>query len=190
MEYQKVIDTKRYLCRFDQILSQMANKMLHADIINNITIDFIQCMIPHHQAAIYMCENLLEYTNYQPLQEIANNIINTQTKGIEQMKYIKRDTQCFSNCESDVDCYMNKYLLITKNMISKMKNSPRCLDINLNFINEMIPHHEGAIAMCENLLKYCINPRLKNVAESIINEQSKGVRQLKEIQKDLCKLKK
>lgn len=190
MEYQKVIDAKKYLCRFDQILSQMANKMLCIDIINNITIDFIQCMIPHHQAAIYMCENLLEYTNYKPLQEIAKNIINTQTNGIEQMKYIKRNAQCFLNCERDVNCYITKYLSITKNMISKMKNSPRCIDINLSFVNEMIPHHEGAIAMCENLLKYCIDPRLKNVAESIINEQSQGVRELKEIQRDLCKLKK
>lgn len=41
IEYQKVIDAKRYLCRFNQILSQMANKILCADIINNITIDFI-----------------------------------------------------------------------------------------------------------------------------------------------------
>ena len=45
----------------------------------------------------------------------------------------------------------------------------------------MIPHHEGAIEMCHNLLKYCIDSRLRNVAEAIIKEQSEGVRQLEEI---------
>ena len=72
---------------------------------------------------------------------------------------------------------------ITKNMIEKMKNAYRCININLNFTNEMIPHHEGAIAMCENLLKYRIDPRLECIADSIINEQSKGVEELKRIQK-------
>jgi len=62
-----------------------------------------------------------------------------------------------------------------------MRNSFRSNDIDLNFINEMIPHHEGAIKMCENLLKYRIDPRLAEIANSIIIEQSEGVRQLKRI---------
>jgi len=165
----------------------MANKMLSANIVDNITIDFIECMIPHHQAAIYMCENLLEYTDYEPLQKIARNIITTQTKGIEQMTEIAKTTSGFCSSPEDVCSYMTKYLAITKNMIFRMKNSPRCININLNFVNEMIPHHEGAVAMCENLLQYCIDPRLKEVAESIIKEQSEGIRQLKEIREKLCK---
>lgn len=187
MQCQKVSDAKRYLTRFDQILCQMANKMLSQNIVNNITIDFIVCMIPHHQAAIYMCENLLNYTDYEPLQEIANNIISMQTRGIKQMEEICRTTKGFESCKEDVSCYIKRYLSITKHMIDRMKNSSRCVNINLSFVNEMIPHHEGAIAMCENLLQYCIDPRLKEVADSIIREQSEGVRQLKQIQKNLCK---
>lgn len=47
----------------------------------------------------------------------------------------------------------------------------------------MIPHHEGAISMCENLLQYRIDPRLKNVVVCMIEEQTKGVEELKKIQK-------
>lgn len=188
MEYQMRIRVNQYLHRFDEILCQMAEKMLNAKITNNITLDFITCMIPHHEAAIYMCENLLKYTSYPSLQEIAKNIITTQTRGIEQMKEIARTTPHIYNARRDVNCYMEKYLSITKEMICKMKNSPRCMNINLNFINEMIPHHEGAIEMCHNLLKYCIDSRLRNVAEAIIKEQSEGVRQLEEIRQKLCKL--
>lgn len=180
------MECKKYLLRFDQILCVMANKMLSVRMTNDITTNFIKCMIPHHEAAIYMSENLLKFTDCEPLKEIANNIIKMQKQGICQMQQIARTTQGYANSRNDINCYITKYCSITKEMINKMKNSPRCSNINLNFINEMIPHHEGAIAMCKNLLQYCIDPRLKCVAESIINQQSEGVRQLKELQEKIC----
>ena len=79
------------------------------------------------------------------------------------------------------------YTNITNEMIEKMKNSPRCYNINLDFVGEMIPHHEGAVKMCENLLQYYIDPRLKQVANTIIEEQSRGIEELKQIRQKLCK---
>lgn len=187
MGYEKKIRAREYLDRFYEILDTMADKMLSEQMTNSITINFIQSMIPHHQAAIYMCENLLDYTNYRPLQEIARSIIRVQERGIEQMKEIAKTTHGYINMPKDVESYLEKYFTITKDMINRMKNSPRCIYININFVNEMIPHHEGAIAMCKNLLTYYIDPRLRNVADSIIKEQSEGVRQLKEIRRNLCR---
>jgi len=186
MQNTQIVMTKRYLYRYDEILNQMAEKMLSQNVTNSVTINFIECMIPHHQAAIYMSENLLQYTRYQPLQEIAKDIIKMQTEGIKQMEEIAKTTYGFPNTPQVVDHYMQKYLEITKDMIERMRNAPRCVNINLNFTNEMIPHHEGAISMCENLLQYRIDPRLKLVADSIIKEQSEGVEQLKEVQRRLC----
>ena len=186
MEYRRMLMAKQYLTRFDEILCEMADKMLSCQFNDNITIDFIVCMIPHHQAAIYMCQNLLKYTNYLPLQRIAKNIIQMQTKGIEQMTEILRTTAGYFNTKQNVQAYIQRYLSITNEMIEKMKDSPRCYNINLDFVGEMIPHHEGAIQMCQNLLRYYIDPRLKVVAESIIQEQSRGVMELKNIQRNLC----
>ena len=186
MKCRNYIEVKKYLNRFNQILSEMSNKMLNANITNSITINFIESMIPHHQAAIYMCENLLEYTDYPPLQEIARRIINMQTRGIEQMREIGMTTYGYINSRRDVKYYEKKFFCITKRMICRMKNSLRSNNINLNFVSEMIPHHEGAIEMCENLLKYNIDPRLVQVARNIIQEQSEGVRQLKYVQQRLC----
>ncbi len=180
-------DVNDYLMRFREILCEMESKMLSQKITDSITVNFIICMIPHHQAAIYMCENLLRYTNYLPLIQIANNIIKMQTKGIEQMKYILETKIGCENSNQDVNCYIYDYFRITKNMISRMRNSPKGPNINFDFTGEMIPHHEGAIEMCNNLLKYQIDPRLKYVAQNIIQEQSKGVRELENIQRNLCK---
>lgn len=185
MNYEIISRARKYLIRFDEILNSMSSQMLSPNITNEITINFIECMIPHHQAAIYMSENLLDYTKYKPLQDIANNIIKTQTKGIEQMKQVYRTTYGYINTKKDVDSYMTKYLAITKNMISRMRNSLRYPNINLDFISEMIPHHEGAIEMSNNLLQYYTDPRLVNMAKSIVKEQTEGVKQLESIRRNL-----
>ena len=125
---------RKYLYRFDEILNQMAEKMLSQEITNSITINFIKCMIPHHQAAIYMSENLLQYTNYKPLQEMAKNIIKIQTKGIIEIEEIQKNTYGFQNMPQEVNCYNEKYFEITKNMIERMKKAPRTQYINWNFI--------------------------------------------------------
>ncbi len=186
MECLNNISVQNYLNRFDEILHQMAYKMCNYEMTSNITIDFINCMIPHHQAAIYMCENLLKYTNYEPLIEIANNIIVMQTKGIEQMKEICSTTPNCCNLKEDVNCYIEKYNDVVNNMLCKMKNSDKCININLNFVSEMIPHHEGALGMCNNLLNYCIDPRLEEVANSILMEQSEGIKQLENVRNSIC----
>lgn len=178
-------NVEMYLKRFDQILYEMSYQMLSQTITNSITVNFIKCMIPHHQAAIYMSENLLKYTQYPPLIKIAKNIIQMQTTGIKQMENVLRTTKGYTNSRQNIQSYMNEYFKITKNMINKMENSLRTNNINLNFTYEMIPHHEGAIAMCNNLLKYSIDPRLKVIAENIISEQSQGVIELQRVQKNL-----
>ena len=185
MEYQSVFEMKEYLRRFDQILCEMSNKMLSFNMTSNITINFIECMIPHHEAAIYMCENLLTYTDYKPLYDIANNIIIEQTNGVNQMKEIVRTTQTRASILSHVTSYENTYFEIVKSMINKMKNSLRMQNINLDFTSEMIPHHEGAIQMCNNLLKFPVDQRLKMVASSIIKQQTEGIIKLKKVQEEL-----
>lgn len=186
MEYINNFEIKEYIHRFDQILCEMSNKMLSFNITSNITINFLECMIPHHEAAICMCDNLLTYTNYEPLYEIANNIIKNQTNGVIQMKNLLRTTMTRANMPNDVTSYENKYLCIVKNMVDKMKNSERTQNINYNFTSKMIPHHEGSIQMCNNLLQYPVDPKLIAIANSIINEQTKGIVEFKKIQEELC----
>ena len=187
MDYRLNISAQNYLNEFDEILLNMAKRMLNPTLGNSVTINFIRCMIPHHEAAIYMCENLLRYTSFLPLREEAKSIIKMQTRGVAQMKEIEQTTK-YLNCPSSFNQeYLNEYFKITKNMIFRMSNSLRSNNINLDFVSEMIPHHEGAIQMCQNLLGYNIDPRLRLVAENIIKEQSEGVQNLYEIRQILLR---
>ncbi len=187
--YFDVNEVKKYLKEFDRILYEMQNKMYGVKGGNSITLDFIKAMIPHHKAAIEMCQNLLNYTNYYPLMEVANNIIAMQEHGINQMKKIMKSTKGFNNYPQEINLYMQDYLNITGDMICKMDNSLRSMDINLDFISEMLPHHEGAILMCQNLLQYNVDPRLADLAMNIMQNQSEGIKELQSIQSNLRKLK-
>ena len=47
---------------------------------------FIEEMIPHHQLAIMMANMLKSGTSRPEMQQLAKNIISSQTKEIEQMR--------------------------------------------------------------------------------------------------------
>ena len=171
MNEQNNYGSKAYLKRFDEILDDMAVQMLSQNVTNNITINFIRCMIPHHQAAISMCNNLLRYSNNSKLRKLAEDIIRTQSQGIRTMIMIEQTTFNYQNDNYQVYQYMNRYYRIVNTMIRDMKNSSQGGIINLDFISEMIPHHEGAIKMCQNVLRFNIDPRLINLVQNIIKEQ-------------------
>ncbi len=188
MDYQNQVNLSYYLARFNEILINMEREMLITETTDNITIDFIRCMIPHHQAAIYMCENLLMYTHYEPLINISNNIMTIQKNQIKIMYSIMKESQYYISSQREIKSYFKKYFKIVNTMINNMKNSQKTYNINIDFIYEMIPHHEGAIKMCENVLKYYIDPRLRQLANTILVYQQNSIAMLKQVLNNIKRL--
>ena len=77
---------ERYYARSREILGTMTLAMTTALETGSVSHNFIVQMIPHHQAAVEMAQNLLQYTTCVPLQELADRIIIEQTRGIETMQ--------------------------------------------------------------------------------------------------------
>jgi len=53
----------------------------------------------------------------------------------------------------------------------------------LRFMNAMIPHHEGAIAMAKDALQKSKRPEVKQLAQEIVTSQQKEVDQMKQWRK-------
>jgi uncharacterized protein (DUF305 family) len=51
------------------------------------------------------------------------------------------------------------------------------------FIDAMVPHHEGAIAMAKQLLESGDQPALRKMAQDIIDAQTKEIAQMREWRK-------
>lgn len=190
-----------YLTCFDKILQDMIRGMTRPRPRGSISGLFIRQMIPHHEAAIRMSENLLKYTDipvqkpgcncnaltpYEkevviPLNKIARNIIEEQTKSIDNMKEAFFCCSEHENNRQDMRRYMNTFYAITRTMFTEMRRAPRTERIPCDFMREMIPHHEGAIKMSENALRFPICPQLIPILDAIIISQKEGVRQMKKL---------
>ena len=173
--------TESYLSRFYEILDTMIQEMTSVELNNSISRNFILQMIPHHQAAIEMSRNLLQYTTNVELQNIALNIIRTQSASIESMMRALNRCSTEMNNNTDVINYQNAFDELTERMFNNMANAPISNNIDVNFIREMIPHHIGAIEMSRNALRFPLCVELNNILRDIIISQSNGVQQMRAI---------
>lgn len=171
--------TQEYLNEFYQILDTMIQRMTNVDISTSISRNFILQMIPHHEAAIEMSRNLLQYTTNIELQNIALNIIASQNQGIEAMLRALDRCSTIVNQNTDIVNYQRAYNSIIDEMFNNMTNAPISNNIDINFINEMIPHHIGAVSMARNALRFDLCTELIPILNEIIRSQSIEVQQMR-----------
>lgn len=179
--------TFQYIACYRQILDTMISGMTEVSLTDSISHNFIVQMIPHHRAAIEMSENLLRYTTWLPLQKIAENIIAEQTKSIADMTDALNCCSLLQNTEPAQCQYLQCFHQITQTMFFRMGNACTDNNINGNFLREMIPHHEGAIRMSENALRFPICPELVPILRAIITSQRAGVQEMKCLEQTLCR---
>lgn len=77
---------------------------------------------------------------------------------------------------------MNKRMqMMNKMMVQHLGEGDQQYDAR--FIDMMIPHHEGAVMMARHALKHSQHPELKAMAEKVIKDQEKEIKQMKEWRK-------
>lgn len=77
-----------------RILGVMFSSMRNARADNHINCNFIREMIPHHEGAVRMSKNALCYTICPELIPILQAIIQSQEKGICEMKMLLHTLNC------------------------------------------------------------------------------------------------
>ena len=112
-----------YLRRYREILDTMIDEMTNAQLGCSISQNFIMQMIPHHRAAIEMSRNLLEHSRFRPVRCIAENIITSQTKSIENMQSALECCSQVKNCSQELCGYQRRFRDITGIMFEQMKGA-------------------------------------------------------------------
>lgn len=82
----------RYGKQFRRITQTMFSQMRNAYADNNINADFMREMIPHHQGAIRMSKNALQYPICPELVPVLQAIITSQEKGVREMEGLLRQS--------------------------------------------------------------------------------------------------
>ncbi|NJM40041.1 MAG: DUF305 domain-containing protein, partial [Anaerolineae bacterium] len=130
---------------------------------------FIDGMIIHHQGAIDMANDALTKAEKPEIKTLSQAILKAQDAEIKQMKGWR--TQWYPDLKETGGMSMDMGPM-------SVKDGTEPYDIR--FIDAMIPHHEGAIAMAKEALQKAEKPELKTLAEEIIKAQTAEIEQMKQ----------
>ena len=174
-------DSKTYLCCFYQILDEMIQSMTTAGLTQSISHNFIVQMIPHRRAAIQMSQNILRFHPSQPVQRFAQRVIDQQTREIAQMKAALTAGSQLANPTADLRLCQRRMDLIYREMYAKMGSAPENNARAAVFLQQMIPHHQGAVRMAENALKYDVCTELVPLLRAIAVRQRQDIAQMRSL---------
>ena len=77
--------------------------------------------------------------------------------------------------------YIQEFHCILEEMIEGMTAADLTESISHNFIVQMIPHHQAAIKMSKNILRFTTNLAIQDIAAGIIKEQEKSIQDMEDI---------
>lgn len=142
---------------------------------------FLQGMVPHHRSAVDMAEVAQTEAQTEFVKNLASDITRSQTEEIGQMGQIHE--RLFNGpLEPDMGAHSGLGLSAQEagmdhmdgaNMIRGKKPFDRA------FVDEMVPHHEGATRMAEAVLTKTDDRQLRGLAEGIIAAQRKEIAEMK-----------
>ncbi|MBE6538344.1 MAG: hypothetical protein E7671_02640 [Ruminococcaceae bacterium] len=132
---------------------------------------FVSHLTSLHRASCSLSENLLTYSSWEPIREIALLIEREKKQGIRNMRRALRSCPHRGNSPRE---YTERFELIRERMIEDMRCREMSERINSDFIRQMLPLLEGEIRLAENALCFDLCPALVPYARSVI-ESNKGL---------------
>jgi len=149
---------------------------------------FVDAMIPHHQGAVEMAQEVLKKSQRPEMKKLAQDIIAAQNREIEQMKQWRK--AWYPNADSKPMAWhaqMNHMMAMSPEQMQAMmmKGDLGAADaeFDLRFLDAMIPHHEGALVMAKDVLSKSKRPEMKKLAQDILSSQQKEIDQMNEWRK-------
>jgi uncharacterized protein (DUF305 family) len=160
--------------------------------------EFIDHMIPHHEVAVYMSEQLLNKTHNPIILNIVRNIIRIQTYEIAMMKdYMTTDNSNITDDMSNITIKMNTNYYSTQGDFTKpntleLSNTycdPSFFNIthalhemtDTAYIKHMIPHHQVAVDMSKKILKTTKSDFIIYMAYRMIRAQQSEIVELENL---------
>ena len=137
---------------------------------NGVDRAFAAAMVPHHRSAVDMAEIAEDRSNRTEIKQLADAIVTTQNAEIERLTALDQRLQ-------DAGIEAGDLGVVEHEM--GMDDDPSMLEdakpFDREFIDMMIPHHQGAIRMARVELDRGENPELKELAEAIVDAQAKEI---------------
>jgi uncharacterized protein (DUF305 family) len=141
-------------------------------------LQFIDTMIAHHQGAVDMALLVNTRSQRDVMKKLAQGILKEQRQEIAQMQQWRE--AWFAGAKSAVNMDFPGMKKGMSGMDMGRLNSLKANEFDIEFLRQMIPHHEGAIEMAKALKAGNEYADMQQLADSIIASQTAEVAQMKE----------
>ncbi|MGK2956306.1 MAG: DUF305 domain-containing protein [Solirubrobacterales bacterium] len=142
----------------------------------NVDSAFVSQMIPHHESAIEMARIAKVKAEHPKIVELANNIVDSQSSEIEAMREmgdrLPADTM---HDQGSGGLGMDDHMMGIDGDLSELKSAK---PFDREFIDQMIPHHQGAIRMAAMELRGGEDQEVRDLATAIIDAQAAEIEQM------------
>ena len=158
----------------------MHNSMKEMKMSGDFDYDFANMMMAHHQGAIDMAQMEISKGSNTEIKSVAEDIVKAQQAEIEQFKNILKDYKMPGMKKEGVEAH-NELAEVMDKMDAAMKGITMSGNADKDFLMMMIPHHEAAVKMAEDEISHGKNLALKKMAQKIIEDQTKEIRQFRDL---------
>jgi uncharacterized protein (DUF305 family) len=160
--------------RMMDTMHAMMSRMEAMPKTNDPEIDFPKMMIMHHQGAINMGNVQIQEGKNDSLKRISQKMITAQQMEIQELNTFLA-TQTANN---SVPAFTMEQMDHMKKMDEMSDVQLLTGDIDNDFATLMILHHNSAIENSEAYLMYGNNAELKTMAQKMIDDQKKEIKEL------------
>jgi uncharacterized protein (DUF305 family) len=137
---------------------------------------FIDAMVPHHEGAVDMAEVALKNADHNEIKQLAEDIVSAQEAEIRKLKSIKQEEFGTSRVPMGMNAEQMEGMGMKMDPQSLAAEDP----FDKAFIDNMIPHHQSAIEMAEVAAKETANPKIKDLANDIVEAQKREISQMEQ----------
>jgi uncharacterized protein (DUF305 family) len=141
---------------------------------------FLQSMVPHHTSAIEMTEIAEERAESGEIMEISEEIASIQEEEIAEMEAI-HERLFGEELEPDHTAHEGLGLSAEEagmDHLDAAAGLESAEPFDQAFVDEMVPHHEGATAMAEAVLAETDDEELRQLAEGIVQTQEQEIERM------------
>ncbi len=142
---------------------------------------FLQSMVPHHDSAVQMARVADAEATTPFVKRLAADIERSQTAEISRMRRI-HERLFGAPLKPDMGAHMALGLSAQEAGMDHMDGAAMVRGkrpFDRAFVDEMVPHHEGAMRMARVVLEKGRDPELRRLAQDIIAAQKKEIEDMK-----------
>lgn len=165
------------------LMEKNMDEMENARSLGSTDKDFAFLMKIHHMGAVEMARQQIAQGTNQQLKDMAQKMIDDQQREISELDTFLSANNTQTNSASDKSSPFYDRVMKEMNDM-KMDHNNHSDSIDQQFVQMMIPHHQGGVAMADLYLKTgAQDQKLKSIANKIKTEQQKEIQQMQALNK-------